>query len=273
MSEGDLAGIERQIVEYPVTKIISELIKIPAARQHFGLANGVTFENHPNTLSDIADEVQQAMSRMEPVLRLRYADQLCVYKTVGGTRDLRFVVEYKAPHKLSVEHSRRGLRPMNLPSDILNRPTIPTDAESKLDYDSDLRTGAAISQTFGYMIDNGLEYSYITTGEAVVFLRVMEDNPTTIHYHLAEPKHEAEMEGGGARISKTAVGQVLAFCLIALQSSPRSMDWRHAASKAQRTWEVDFEAICRQMPAHDAVPSSPPSASKGPDCPFDRSPG
>jgi hypothetical protein len=42
------------------------------------------------------------------------------------------------------------------------------------------------------MIENGLEYSKLTIGEADVFLRLKEDEPHTLYYHLAEPNIEAE---------------------------------------------------------------------------------
>jgi hypothetical protein len=42
------------------------------------------------------------------------------------------------------------------------------------------------------MIETGLEYNKLVTGEADVFLRVKEDEPHTLYYHLAEPNIEAE---------------------------------------------------------------------------------
>jgi hypothetical protein len=49
------------------------------------------------------------------------------------------IIEYKPPHKLSVHNLRAGLLradsgSMNLPEDVINRPTIPTDPEEKFVY-------------------------------------------------------------------------------------------------------------------------------------------
>ena len=55
---------------------------------------------------------------------------------------------------------------MNLPEDVINRPTIPTDPEEKFVYHSEWLVAASLTQTYGYMVENGLEYSYLTTGEA-----------------------------------------------------------------------------------------------------------
>ena len=54
---------------------------------------------------------------------------------------------------------------MDLPKDAINRPTIPTDPE-KFVYHSEWLVGAALTQTSDYVVENCLEYSYLTTGEA-----------------------------------------------------------------------------------------------------------
>jgi hypothetical protein len=121
------------------------------------------------------------------------------------------VVEYKPSHKLSAFNLQAGLlradsRLMNIPEDVINRITIPTDPEEKFVYHSEQLTAAALTQTYGYMIKNGLEYSKLTTGEADVFLLVKEDEPHTLYYHLAEPNIEAEAQSEvDVLLSRTAV--------------------------------------------------------------------
>jgi hypothetical protein len=80
---------------------------------------------------------------------------------------------------------------MNIPEDVINRITIPTDPEDKFVYHSEWLTAAALTQTYAYMIETGLEYSKLVTGEADVFLQLKEDEPHTLYYHLAEPNIEA----------------------------------------------------------------------------------
>jgi len=80
------------------------------------------------------------------------------------------------------------------------------------------------------MIQCGLEYSYITTGEAFVFLRIKEEDPTTLYYHVTVPNEEADMhEDPQSRVLHTAVGQVLSFCLLAMKSQQRSKEWQARA--------------------------------------------
>jgi hypothetical protein len=107
------------------------------------------------------------------------------------------VIEYKPSHKLLVYNLQVGLLradsgSMDLLKDVINRPTIPTDPEEKFVYHLEWLVGAALTQTYDYMVENGLEYSYLTTREAFVFLQIKEAEPHTLYYHLAEPNAKAE---------------------------------------------------------------------------------
>ena len=236
-NEKDLEAYQRLAVEIPTTHIISHLQRIEEALHAFDLGEGIIFENHANTLSDSNEEVQQSLqdlrvsskglnSRSNP--KPRNADQICVYKEADGTRSLCMVIEYKPSHKLSVFNLRAGLLradkgSMNIPEDIINRITIPTDPEDKFVYHSEWLTAAALTQTYAYMLENGLEYSKVVTGEADVFLQLKEDEPHTLYYHLAEPIIEAEAHNeADILLCCTAVSQTLIFCLMALNSKPRS---------------------------------------------------
>jgi hypothetical protein len=144
------------------------------ARREFNLDGGIIFENHANTLSDNNEEVQQSLrdlrisskgQSLNSNPKPRNADQICVYKEADGTRSLCIVVEYKPSHKLSVFNLRAGhLRAdsgcMNVPEDVINRITIPTDPKEKFVYHSKWLTAAALTQTYGYMIETGLEYRH-----------------------------------------------------------------------------------------------------------------
>jgi hypothetical protein len=236
-SEKDLETYQRLAVERPTINIISHLQRIEEARRAFNLGEGIIFENHANTLSDSNEEVQQSLQNLRisnkgPASssnpKPRNADQICVYKDADGKRSLCMVVEYKPSHKLSVFNLRAGLLradggSMNVPEDVINRLTIPTQPDEKFVYHSEWLTAAALTQTYAYMIENGLEYSKLVTGEADVLLQVMEDEPHTLYYHLAELNIEAEAQSEvDILLCRTVVGQTLTFCLMALDSKPRS---------------------------------------------------
>ena len=132
-SEGDLRLYHTPAVENFVANIISVLASNPQYNQYLRLGQGVTFENHTNTLSALAEDVQAHLRSSTPSSQPlgppfpTYADQICVYKNKGGQTELLFIIEYKAPHKLTKEILRVGLRTIDLPTEVIYRATIPTD--------------------------------------------------------------------------------------------------------------------------------------------------
>ena len=286
-SEKDLETYQRLAVERPTTNIISRLLEIKEARCEFNLAGGIVFENHANTLTQSNEEVQQSLqdlripnkgqpssSNPQP----RNADQICVYKEADGTQSLCMVVEYKPPHKLSIFNIRAGLLradegSMNILDDVINQITIPTKPDEKFVYNSEWLTAAALTQTYAYMIENGLEFSKLTTGQADVFLLVKEDEPHTLYYHLAEPNIEAEaLAEVDILPCRTAVAQTLTFCLMALNSKPRGQKWRNHALETACRAVIDDEAILRQIPVEEKTLTPPPSVFHARIHPFKRSP-
>ncbi len=286
-SEKDLKIYERLAVERPTTNIISHLQEMRETRNAFNLSGGIVFENHVNSLANENEEVQQSLQNLQlssksqgssSNAKPKDADQICVYKETDGRRSLCLVVEYKPSHKLSVFNLRAGLLradhgSMNLPKDVINRPTIPTDSDEKFVYHSEWLVGAALTQTYGYMIESGLEYSYLTTGEAFIFLWIKKNEPHTLYYHLAEPNIEAEAQDEvDILLCRTAVSQTLTFCLLALASKPRSQRWRtHTLETACRA-VIDHEAILQQIPAEDRTLTPPSSVYQARIHPVQRSP-
>ena len=95
---------------------------------------------------------------------------------------------------------------------------------------------AVITQAYSYMIQVGMEYGCVCTGEANIFLHISH-NPTTVYYFLSVAKGDVGDTTGWARHSDspnrlhlTAVGQMLAFTLQAVRSPPRSQKWRMTCS-------------------------------------------
>jgi hypothetical protein len=248
-SEADLQQYERPAVEQPVTSVISAL-RDRSADSIFNVGNGIIFESHPNTLSDMSEEVQQRQQQRrqrrqaggqsaDTNMRPKNTDQICVYKDTSGTRTPLFIVEYKPPHKLSVGDLLWGLREDMSILEVIERDTIPTDLKERLEHNSDEVVAAVLTQTFHYMIQCGLEYSYITTGETFVFLRIKEEDPTTLYYHVTVPKEEVDMhEDPQSRVLHTAVGQVLSFCLLAMKPQQRSKEWQARAYRLLEKWPV-----------------------------------
>jgi hypothetical protein len=70
---------------------------------------------------------------------------------------------------------------MNLLEDVINRPKIPIDLEGKLAYHSEWLVAVTLIETYGYIIENGFEYSYLTAGEVFDSLQYKEAKPHTLY--------------------------------------------------------------------------------------------
>ncbi|KNG83238.1 hypothetical protein ANOM_009049 [Aspergillus nomiae NRRL 13137] len=90
--------------------------------------------------------------------------QFCIYRVNGNTETLLAAVEYKPPYKLSVEGLRVGLRTINLYRETLEPDTIPPDGPGKLVYNAMRLSGSMTVREYHVMIQEGLEYSYLTMG-------------------------------------------------------------------------------------------------------------
>ena len=264
-SEQDLEAYERFGVEEQVYDIIAELCKLPAACDEFGLGDGIQFSNHTNSLSrneTFETDTSQLSSTPNP-----RPDQFCVHRVDGNTNTLLTTVEYKPPHKLPIATLRMGLRPMDLWKQMVRSNKIPTDQDAKLRYNAERLVCSAIVQEYHVMIQEGLEYSYLTNGIARVLLRVPQDEPTTLYYFFCDPHSEVDTAADKfSQLSKTSVARVLCLCLMAFRSPARGQEWRNRLRPALHTWETSFEHTRSQIPRKE-LQQIPHSDSTNPEFP------
>ena len=256
-SEKDLESYERFAVEDHVHDIIAELCKIPDAKERFRLGNGVMFDNHANTLDDSDDdtEVLDTSTSHNPK-----ADQFCIHRVDGSTNTLLTTVEYKPPHKLSVENLRKGLRPMELWKEVVNRDKIPTEKNEKLIYNAEQLSGSVLVQEYHVMIQEGLAYSYVTNGLAIVLLHVPYHDPSTLYYYLCEPNMEVNPDSPESpQQPVTAVARVLCLCLMSFNSQIRDQIWRNDARSQLHIWKTSFDHTRSQIPDEE-LQATPPDA-------------
>ncbi|KAJ5338325.1 hypothetical protein N7452_005053 [Penicillium brevicompactum] len=266
-SEQNLEAYEQIAVERHVRDVISELCKIPAAREEFMLGDGVHFDNHKNALKETFDELSE--TELSNTRRPR-PDQFCVHRVDGNTNSLLLTVEYKPPHKLSAENLRAGLRPMELWDELVNRNTIPTDPAEKMQYNAELLSTSALVQTYDVMIEEGRAHAILTNGLARVLLYVSHDDPATLNYHLCEPNREIAGQLQSLQQPITSFARELCLCLMSFRSPTRNQEWRALARSQVQVWETSFDRIrslipkaeLQKSPQSDNVTPSPgPSSS------------
>ncbi|KKZ60721.1 hypothetical protein EMCG_04608 [[Emmonsia] crescens] len=124
------------------------------------------FENHENLLqtSDVQLFDESSTKHLKP-------DSFCIHQINSSINTLITTVEYKPPHKLSVENLRAGLRPMKLWEEIVQSDTIlksdELNKDEKLRYNAEQLTCSVLVQEYHVMIQAGLEYFYITNEFAI----------------------------------------------------------------------------------------------------------
>ena len=99
--------------------------------------------------------------------------------------------------------------------------------------------GAFITQSHSYMVPSGVESGMVCTDQAYIYLRIPEDDPSTVLYYLSVPEEDVGQTTGWTedlksdhRLHLTAVGQFLVFTLHALRMLVQDIAWtRWAASK------------------------------------------
>ncbi|KAI2863713.1 hypothetical protein CBS76997_10874 [Aspergillus niger] len=251
-SEQDLETYERLTVEDHVHEIVAELCKIPEAREEFRLGNGIWFDNHPNALDDddVVDASQPSTTKPSK------PDQFCIYQRDGDRRTLLTTVEYKPPHKLSAANLRLGLRPMDFWREVVQPDRVPTEEPEKSTYYAERLVGSAIVQEFHVMIQEGLEYSYVTNGLVDVQLWVPYDDPTTLYYHLGDPGIYGMAGDAGPVIPTTRIERTLCLCLMSFRTFLRDQAWRNAAKGNLPKWHTSYDSDRSQIVVVD-LPRDP----------------
>jgi hypothetical protein len=145
------------------------------------------------------EEIQRRQRQFEPnkedapnpqTSRPDKPDRFCIREDLEGKHTTAFVIEYKAAHKVPVEDLRRALRKETLCTEGTRSSKTSLDGEDK----ADQLVASIMTQTFDYMIDWDLEYSYFTAGKSLAFLRVKDDDPKTVYYYMIAPSEDVEGE-------------------------------------------------------------------------------
>lgn len=204
-SEDSLRNFERDTVDNFVQAIIDVLTRDESLRQKFNIEGSVTFEDRPNpatkpSLEEAMEHMQvnnppsqqrhqkTGRARQRPGnnpqqgaapgrQRNRRADQFCVHVVADERRIPAYAVEFKAPHKLTLAELITGLHEMEPARDVIDK-----DGDT-FKFHATRLVAAVITQNFSYMVDSGVQYGYICTGEAFIFLHIPED-PTSVYYYL-----------------------------------------------------------------------------------------
>ncbi|KYK54018.1 hypothetical protein DCS_05968 [Drechmeria coniospora] len=272
-SELGLRDFEQLTVESAVEKLVAQAYADPSTRNRLGLRGTVIFESHTNlgTSDDVISDRMEQMSldggtarSTPPVAASRpsaprarrrargkgnRADQFCMYRVSDGEKFPALAIEYKAPHKLSVDEIVTGLECEIRPErDVINK-----DGQG-FDFTAKRLSAAVVTQLFSYMVGKGIQYGYVCTGRAFVFLRIPSD-PSVVYISVCVPGLDV-MDDDETRLHRTAVAQVFAFTLQALGEEPPPAAW-HDKAEALGTWAVEYDDILRNIPLSERKRKEP----------------
>lgn len=215
----------------PVSKPANTVFK-DQLLDRLGLRGTVTFDYDTNP--GIVDG-----SLSEPLERAQ-AVQLLTYRTSDGAKIPATAIGYKVPHKLSQDEIVTGLA-----SEIqLERDVISKDGDG-FAFAAKALAATAITELFSYMVIKGIQYNYVCTGQAFVFLHIPDD-PAIVYYYVCVPTLDV-LDDDENKLHRTAVAQVFAFILQALRAAPPSLSW-HDAAAGLDIWAVEYDDVLSRIP-------------------------
>jgi hypothetical protein len=157
------------------------------------------------------------------------------------------IAKYKPPHKLPVQSLREGLRLMKFWQEIVEPDTTPAEVPEKSKYNTARLVGAAIVEEFHVMVQEGLEYPYLTNGLMDVQLWLPFDDPGILYYDLGDPSIDRTASVGRLEIPRSRLGRALCLCLMSFRSSCRHHAWRENARHKLPTWHSSFDSERSQI--------------------------
>ncbi|KAL2889113.1 Protein kinase-like domain protein [Ceratocystis lukuohia] len=245
LSQSDIEAVTIHL-ENPLTTIAEQLQSIPEARRVLADTSSPFFRSSTNNeFIDLFEEERfaQETSSMLDISRLQ-PSRVCLAKTNTGANAeverLAYIVKCKSPAIFTMDRIRAAMRPMDLAREVINKNDTPTDDTELFVHQSTHHVAAAVVETYNCMICGGLEYGLLTTGEAYIFLKIDWANPKVVYYHVADPESEVRENGDGTFLS--AIAQVLAFSLIALNAPIHDLDTRNRVMDALPTWGANSDA-------------------------------
>lgn len=246
-SEDDLRFLERLTMENMVKHLFDEVGKDGGLTRALDVGGRITFENQASFRNEEVDKLSDSMGKLKVSgdksnrPRNTRADQFCVLRSSsdGSARPV-VAIEYKAPHKFTIEEIPTGLQ-----GDIWPERDVIDKNEDSFAFRCKNLLAAVVTQLFSYMIDKEVQYGYICTGEAFIFGHIPDD-PTSFHYSVNIPGKDYSMDDED-RLERTAVGQVFAFTLQALRARRPGQEWKEKAKKLKQ-WKVEFLDVLQSIP-------------------------
>ncbi|CAK7275315.1 hypothetical protein SEPCBS119000_006630 [Sporothrix epigloea] len=222
----------KEAIERAVRKLIDAVNSNPLLRDRLGLRGKALFYTHPTRDVDNQDE-------SESNDHAYCSGWYCNYLTSDGTEIAKTVIDYRLPQELTQDVVLEGLVSEIQPArDVIGKKGGDVASASRA------RATAVVTQLFSCMIDKGIQYGYVCTGQTYIFLHIPDD-PSIVYYHVSVPSLDVR-DDGEARLYQTAVAKVFAFILQSFLVEPPPQSWHDAAANLS-VWPgeyADTQSVC-----------------------------
>jgi hypothetical protein len=246
-SEDELRFLERLTMEDMVKHLFDAISKDEMLTRALDIGGRITFENQASFRNEETDKLSKSMGKLKVSgdkssrPRNTRADQFCVLRNSSdGIARPVVAIEYKAPHKLTMDEIPTGLQ-----GDIWVERDVIDKNEDSFAFRCKNLLAAVVTQLFSYMIDKEVQYGYIYTGEAFIFGHIPDD-PSSFQYSVNIPGKDYDA-GDEGRLERTAVGRVFALILQALRVRRPGQEWKEKATKLKQ-WKVEFLDVLQSIP-------------------------
>lgn len=183
-------------------------------------------------MSSVSDPIIQPISPAK-----RQYDKVCCTTTSQGAKCDLIVIEYKAANKLTAYIVEMGLLEMVIET-IKERTKFSTEKSKRKEEMAKEAIAVVVTQTFDYMVNQGLFYGYINEGSSFIFLFINPDTPKTLYYEkvILGAASTTSSEGSKEQLRLTAVELVAGFVQMALSREPWNETERSKVRKKLRIW-------------------------------------
>ncbi|EGE79566.2 hypothetical protein BDDG_02507 [Blastomyces dermatitidis ATCC 18188] len=159
-------------------------------------------------------------------------EQMMVWERLNGNPS--FLTEKLFPSKHQLEYVRQLITPNVIGQD-----------SDDVEFCCRRLVVVVTTQLCSYMVHKGVCYSYICTGEAFIFIHILDDS-SSVQCALCRPELNVKVTGEN-ELQLTAATQVLVFTIQALISPAVPQEWHDAAARFD-VWPVKYSEILEQTP-------------------------
>ncbi|KAM0255620.1 hypothetical protein ACHAQJ_005545 [Trichoderma viride] len=232
--EMTLCSFERLGVSSSVLTLVKKVLGDQVLRQAVGVGGDITYGSAQDTVDVGAPD--------EPTMEDDSSEDeqhrgFYVFSNTENRRPLSaVVVEFHMPegfrlNRVMVEVLANGIVP--------DRDVIGQEEQGiPFDFSPTRVITAIITEAFHYMIKSGVRHGFIYTTDAIIFLEIQSD-PSVVHYFISLPHRHVVSAQDKRTMPYSAVSQVSAFVIRAMQTRPTSV-WNNKAANLD-VWESNFE--------------------------------